>query len=201
MLNDTTTGTPSDNVGDLASLTIADQSGSTSNSPAFIRYRVTENSDGSTGPTIVEVVFRKAGTAVLTANLTGKSVSRSFTNTVLPELTGIVVSPQNLQLQGIPNSSASYQYYCTGYLATGEAVDLTRKVNWALETPSGGSEPTTILGGTNGGLLLFGSRDSLSPLMSLRANYVAGPDDTLYSDYGQSYFDDSNLSVPVSPSN
>lgn len=201
MLNDYVT--PAD-ITDLVTFTVTDENGSSSNAPAFARYRIlpgeTQNIEGEevdVGRTVIDLFFIRNSTAKITFHGLGKSLTWTGSpgsGGVPPRVTGIMISPQNLQLQGIPNSNSSYQYYCTGYLTTGETVDLTRVATWSVNAPSG-TTPTVILNGTNGGLLEFGSEDSLSDSMTV--SVTVNGQGSNFTTNGQAFSDQSTITVPV----
>lgn len=195
---------PPGNVSDLVEIKVNDENGSTANPPAFARYRLEPGNEINVageqvdvGTTVIDLIFRRPGSATIVATLGDLTVTKSYSAGEVPEIQSIMVSPQNLKLQGIPSEDSSYQYYCTGFLATGETVDLTRLATWTLETPSGGTVPTVLLNSSNGGLLEFGSRDSLSQFMTVKASYGRDGDSTSFGAYGKQMSDESTLEIPL----
>jgi hypothetical protein len=150
---------------------------------------------------LTEVVFRRPGTVTVQATApTGAVVTQVLTGSLRPALNSIQISPQNLALQTLPALNDFQQFYCTGYIATGETVDLTARVTWSISSaiPASAIPPRILSGGSTPGDLIFGNTDSLSSLITVKAVYTAGSDTNQdWSDGGGSFTDTSTFSVPV----
>ncbi|MBS2039659.1 hypothetical protein JST97_32035 [bacterium] len=167
---------------------------------AFLTFRDDPNT------TIASVHFRGPGTATVRATISqpiSATCSQTYSTNVKPELQSIMISPQNLALQTVPETPAFHQFYCTGYLPTGETVDLTNLVNWSILTPTSyqGNNPTRITSGVpTGGDLIFGERGSLpsSSNITIQAVYRAGSVDAgaMWTDGGKSFTGTSVFHVP-----
>lgn len=176
---------------------------------AFLTFR----SDANT--VIASVNFRSPGQATLKASISypitasiSQSVSTSESTApanVAPALQSIMISPQNLAYQTVPQNPGFQQFYCTGYLANGETVDLTNLVQWSIQTPPPanyhGNNPARITsGGPTGGDLLFGDSGSLAAgsNVTIQARYQAGsvPIGATWSDAGHSFSDSSVFHLP-----
>ena len=141
------------------------------------------------GQQLVEVIFRGQGTAVLQAKArNGVTATHSVSVQTKPTLTSIFVSPQNFAFSTIPNPNQSMQFYCTGYLSSGEAVDLTNLVEWSV-LPDDSTHPVAApldpsmaqfeVSGDSAGLLVFGSTPLTPPEPYVRAVYDPTEDDGL----------------------
>ena len=159
------------------------------------------------GTNTAQLIFRGPGTATVRATVTSPQASvsgtdsQTFTSNLRPVLQSISISPQNLAFQTRPGFQ---QFYCTGYLPTGETVDLTNLVTWSILTPPpasySGSNPTRIdQGPPTGGDLIFGDQGSISSNSDVvvQARYTAGSNPgASWSDGGQTITDTATFHVP-----
>jgi hypothetical protein len=149
---------------------------------------------------LTEVVFRRPGTVTLKATTpVGDSQSITLTSNQNPLLQSIQISPQNYALTSRPVSGSSQQFYCTGYIGTGETIDLTPTVDWSISSSQGSGTPMSIFShGPTPGILIFGDSSALQALNTVQANYrhgsLTGQD---WIDNGRDFQDSSIFSAPV----
>ena len=142
-----------------------------------------------------QLIFHKEGSATVTATVaqgTGAvSTSVQVTSPGAPALTGVLLSPQNVRYQSLPQplglGGYGQQFYFTGFLEDGTAVDLTPQATFRLwQLPN--STPVDPESADTSGLTEISS--SLAAFQSGSQGFL-----TINSNSGQSPFVNGNLLV------